>query len=78
MDRSGALVLSAEIAGDGQASAFLWEVQHGYPALSSEQQFLVRFNTVVPVEKRIHLTVFSEHGCAVSVDELINIRGPVR
>ncbi len=78
VDRSGALVLSAEIAGDGQASAFLWEVQHGYPALSSEQQFLVRFNTVVPVEKRIHLTVFSEHGCAVSVDELINIRGPVR
>jgi hypothetical protein len=67
------VVLMAATAGGDQAVAFLWEVQDGIPSLSGGARVAVMFEPAEPVEKLVRLTAFTEKGCTVTVEEVIDI-----
>ena len=71
------VVLMASTAGGDQAVAFLWEVQDGIPSVAGGAQVAVKFEPPEPIEKLVRLTAFTEKGCAVTVEEVIDIFKPV-
>jgi hypothetical protein len=70
------VVLMAATAGGDQPVAFLWEVQDGIPSVAGGAQVAVKFEPPEPVEKLVRLTAFTEKGCTVTVEEVIDIFKP--
>jgi hypothetical protein len=70
------IVLTARTSGADQPASWFWEIQDGIPSLAGGDKVTVRFQPVEPIEKTVRLTVFTEKGCVVTVDKVINIRKP--
>ena len=70
------IVLTARTSGADQPASWFWEIQDGIPPLAGGDKVTVRFQPVEPIEKTVRLTVFTEEGCFVTVDKVINIRKP--
>jgi hypothetical protein len=76
------IVLTAGTSGADARAVFFWEIQDGIPSLAvgdkeaGGDKVKVTFKPVEPVEKLVRLTVFTEEGCVVMVDKVINIRKP--
>jgi hypothetical protein len=70
------VVLIAAVAGGDQPVAFLWEVQDGIPSVAGGAQVAVKFEPPEPVEKLVRLTAFTEKGCTVTVEEVVDITNP--
>jgi hypothetical protein len=70
------IVLSAKTEGEDKPDAWFWEVQDGIPSLAGGNTVTVTFQPIEPIEKLVRLTVFTENGCLVTVDKIINIREP--
>ena len=65
---------SAAVASGGdQPVAFLWEVQDGIPSVAGGDRVALRFDPAEPIEKLVRLTAFTEKGCTVTLEEVINI-----
>ena len=70
-------MLTAAVSGGDRPVAFLWEIQDGIPSMAGGAQVAVKFDPLEPVEKLVRLTVFTEKGCTVTVEEVIDIFKPV-
>jgi hypothetical protein len=70
-----AVVLIAATSGD-QPVAFLWEVQDGIPSVAGGAQVVVKFEPPEPGQKLVRLTAFTEKGCTVTVEDVIDIFKP--
>ena len=69
-----AVLLAAAVSGsDDRPVAFLWEVQDGVPSLAGGDRVTVTFNPIEPTEKRVRLTAYTEKGCTVTIDEVIDM-----
>jgi hypothetical protein len=70
------VVLTADVSGGDQPEAFLWEVQDGIPSAAGGAQVALGFAPPEPVRKLVRLTAFTERGCMVTVEKVINIAKP--
>jgi hypothetical protein len=68
-----AVTLGAEASGNDAPVAFLWEIQDGIPSVAGGQKVAVKFERAEPAERLIRLTAFTEKGCAVTFEKVINI-----
>jgi hypothetical protein len=68
-----ALVLGAAFSGTDAPVAFLWEVQDGIPSVAGGEKVSLTFQPVEPVDKLVRLTAFTEKGCSVTLEEVVNI-----
>jgi hypothetical protein len=69
--------LTAVASGTDSPAAFLWEVQDGIPSTAAGERIRLGFDPPEPVEKLVRLTAFTEKGCTVTVEEVIDIFKPV-
>lgn len=67
------MVLAADPSGGDQPVAFLWEVQDGIPSEAGGARVALRFDAAEPSEKRVRLPGFTEKGCTVTLEQVINI-----
>ena len=67
------VVLAAAVSGGDQPVAFLWEVQDGIPSVAGGDRVALRFDPAEPIEKLVRLTAFTEKGCTVTLEEVIDI-----
>lgn len=54
----------------------VWEVQDAAPAVTAGDVALVRFEPFEPVEKHVLLTAYTEKGCTVTLERVIDITQP--
>lgn len=77
IQREGALpdvvVLTADVSGEDEPVAFLWEVEDGVPSVAGGEHVVLEFDPPEPVEKLVRLTAYTESGCTVTVEETVNI-----
>ena len=48
-------------------------MQDGIPSVAGGDQVALRFDPAEPIEKLVRLTAFTEKGCTVTLEEVINI-----
>ncbi|MET0886931.1 MAG: hypothetical protein ABWX92_10820, partial [Mycetocola sp.] len=65
--------LVAAVSGGDQPIAFLWEVQDGVPPVAGGERIILQFEPPEPVEKLVRLTAFTEKGCTVTIEQVIDI-----
>ena len=68
-----AIVLKVGTSGADQPAAFLWEVQDAKPTIANGEVVSLTFEPTEPVEKLVRLTAYTEKGCVVTLEQLINI-----
>jgi hypothetical protein len=68
--------LAAASSGGDQPVAFLWEVQDGIPSVAGGDRVTLRFDPAEPIGKLVRLTAFTEKGCTVTLEEVIDIVKP--
>ena len=59
--------------GPDQPVAFVWEVQDGIPSVSGGERVVLGFDPPEPIEKLVRLSAFSDLGCVVTVERVVNI-----
>lgn len=67
------IVLKADVSGRDSPVAFLWEVPDGIPTVANGDAVTVRFDPPDPVERLVRLTAFTETGCVVTRERIVNI-----
>lgn len=69
------VTLFAVPSGADEPVAYLWEIEDGSPSLAGEQQVQVQFGSEEPTKKAIRLTAFTERGCRVVANQVIDLSG---
>lgn len=68
-----AVELTAVPSGADQPAAFFWEVQDGIPSVAGGDTVALKFAPVEPAEKLVRVTAFTDKGCFVTHEEIVNI-----
>ena len=67
------LTFRVTTAGDDRPVAFFWEIQDATPTVGNGDKVTAVFNPVEPVEKLVRVTAYTEKGCSVSREQLVDI-----
>ena len=67
------VVLEAAESGGDPSVAFLWEVQGGTPSVAGGARVALSFEQAEPEERLVRLTAFTERGCTVTLEEVMDI-----
>ena len=67
------VTLAASVSGGDNPVAFLWEVQDGIPSVAGGEKVGFTFDPLEPTKKLVRLTAFTEKGCTVTIDRVLDI-----